>query len=111
MVSHLAVVRLTEELQTEVAAILSADEAVGTSTSKERNTLRGHINRLQFSGRHGVLDGVGMLELTQFRTERLVVGETVRGPILMHHASIEVVHEHGKPTVCYRCRHHEEGAL
>ena len=52
-----------------------------------------------------------MLELTNSGTEGLVVGETVTRPILMHHASIKVVHEHGKPAIGDRSTNHKEDTL
>ena len=52
-----------------------------------------------------------MLKLTYSCTESLVVGKAVTRPILMHHTSIEVVHEHGKPTVSDRGCNHEKDAL
>ena len=97
-VGKLAVIAFTKELQTEVTTILHTHQRV-VAASQIGDTFRTNVNGLQLSGRHIVFDGIGMLELTNLGTECLVVGEAVRSPVLMHHTSVEVMHEHGEPTV------------
>ena len=110
LVVEMVLQQVTVDHQSEVTAVLHAEERIAAAARQIGHALRIHVDELHLRRRERILQRVRILELSEADRQRLVVRDAVVRIELLHHRR-EVVHEHERPPVRDAPLHPEEHAL